>query len=207
MKTAQTNEQALEQAIEKALTGICREEIIEEKGVLEEPSRIYSGGNGYYIGIPGTFNTQFAIDTARLWNFLENTQPKELEKLKRAGDWKLKVLNRYDRMVKKHGILRLLRKGLDVEDAHLTLFYQLPMASSSEAVKDNFEKNEFSVTRQLHYNSDNLHEEIDMVVFINGIPIATLELKNPWTGQTARVNGIRQYNLNYSYSLPFGVSR
>ena len=193
MKTAQTNEQALEQAIEKALTGICREEIIEERGALEEPLRIYSGGNGYYIGIPGTFNTQFAIDTVRFWNFLENTQPKELEKLKRAGDYKLKVLNRYDRMVKKHGILRLLRKGLDVEDAHLTLFYQLPMASSSEAVKDNFEKNEFSVTRQLHYNSDNLHEEIDMVVFINGIPIATLELKNTWTGQTARVNGIRQY--------------
>ncbi|MGB0931985.1 MAG: type I restriction endonuclease subunit R, partial [Chitinophagales bacterium] len=81
-------------------------------------------------------------------------------------------------------------------DAHFTLLYQLPMASSSQAVKDNFEKNEFSVTRQVRYNVDNPREEIDMVVFVNGLAIVTLELKNPWTGQTAKVHGIKQYKTD-----------
>lgn len=202
MNTSQTNEQALEQAIELALTGTCREEIIEKQHVLAEPEQIYRAGNGFYIGIPEAFDLKFALDMTRFWHFLENTQSNELEKLKRASDWKLKVLNRYDRMVKKYGILRLLRRGLQVEDAFLTLLYQPPMASSSQVVKDNFEKNEFSVTRQVRYNSDNLREEIDMVIFINGIPIATLELKNAWTGQTARVHGIRQYQKDRDNRQP-----
>ena len=67
------------------------------------------------------------------------------------------------------------------------------MASSSQTVKDNFDKNEFSVTRQIRYNLENTREEIDMVVFVNGLAIASLELKNPWTGQNAKVHGIKQY--------------
>ena len=96
-------------------------------------------------------------------------------------------------MVKKYGILHLLKKGLDVDDAHFTLFYVLPLASSSKAVKDNFEQNRFSVTRQLRYSVDNPREEIDMVLFVNGLPLVTMELKNQWTGQNARVHGQQQY--------------
>ncbi len=119
---------------------------------------------GYYIGDANAFNAKYALDVIRFWHFLKETQQEELDKLQRSADWKLKILARYDRMVKKYGILRLLRKGLEVEDAHFTLLYQLPMASSSQVVKDNFKKNEFSVTRQVHYNPDNPREEIDMVV-------------------------------------------
>src|SRR5690606_2440629 len=99
-------------------------------------------------------------------------------------------------------ILRLLHKGLEVEDAHFTLLYQLPMASSSQSVKDTFDKNEFSVMRQVCYNLDNKREEIDMVVFVNGVAIATLELKNHWTGQNARVNGIKQYKYDRDIRQP-----
>ncbi len=201
MNTSKTNEQALEAAIEKALTGTCLEEIlalskVEGKAAgnaIAEPQNLYRSGNGYFIGKADDFNAKYAIDEIRFWHFLENTQKEELEKIQRSADWKLKILERYDRMVKKYGLLRLLRKGLDVEDAHFTLLYQLPLASSSKAVQENFEKNEFSVTRQVRYNLDNRREEIDMVIFINGLPIATLELKNPWTGQTAKVHGIKQY--------------
>ncbi len=194
--TSQTNEQALESAIEKVLTGTCREELKAGNESVAEEQELYRSGNGYYMGKPNDFNPKYAIDENRFWHFLENTQKEELEKLQRSSDWKLKILERYDRMVKKYGILKLLRKGLDVEDAHFTLLYQLPMASSSQAVKESFEKNEFSVTRQVKYNPDNLREEIDMVIFINGIAISTLELKNPWTGQTAKVHGIKQYKYD-----------
>ena len=202
MSKSKTNEIALETAMEKVLTGTCLEELRENIRLATEPVELYRAGNGFYIGNPSDFNAQYAIDEIRFWHFLESTQKDELEKLKRSPDWKLKILVRLDRMIKKYGILRVLRKGLDVDDAHFTLLFQLPMASSSQAVKDNFEKNEFSVTRQVQYNTENLREEIDMVVFINGLPIATLELKNTWTGQTAKVHGIRQYMYDRDFRQP-----
>ena len=199
---SQTNEQALEAAIENALTGNCLEDLRSEEHIAAEPREIYRGGNGFYIGNSNDFNAQYALDETRFWHFLESTQKEELDKLKRAADWKLKILERFDRMVKKYGVLRLLRKGLEVEDAQFTLLFQVPMASSSQAVKDNFEKNEFSVTRQVRYNTQNQREEIDMVVFVNGLPIATLELKNAWTGQTAKVHGIKQYKYDRDIRQP-----
>src|SRR5690554_5775199 len=200
---SQTNEQALEAAIEKSLTGTCREELSNETlSVVAEPVEAYRDDSGFYIGDANDFNPQYAIDEKRFWHFLETTQKEALEKIKRTSDWKMKILVRLDRMIKKYGILRLLRKGLDVEDAHFTLLYQLPMASSSQTVKENFEKNEFSVTRQVRYNTENLREEIDMVIFLNGLPIATLELKNAWTGQNAKVHGIRQYKYDRDHRQP-----
>ncbi|WP_114751347.1 type I restriction endonuclease subunit R [Pleomorphovibrio marinus] len=205
---SQTNEAALESSIEKALTGTCLEDVLEadnsiqKEQAVSEPTELYRGGNGFYIGNTNDFNAEYALDETRFWHFLEATQKEELEKLQRSSDWKLKILQRYDRMVKKYGILRVLRKGLEVEDAHFTLLYQLPMASSSQTVKDNFAKNEFSVTRQVHYNLENSHEEIDMVVFVNGLAIATLELKNQWTGQNARFHGIKQYKYDRDIRQP-----
>lgn len=199
---SKTNEAALEAAIEKTLTGSCLEELSGDVNNVAEPQEIYRGGNGFYMGNAHDFNAQYALDERRFWHFLEGTQQEELDKLKRSADWKLRIVERLDRMIKKYGVLRVLRKGLEVEDAHLTLLFQVPVASSSKAVKDNFEKNEFSVTRQLRYNLENQREEIDMVVFVNGLPIATLELKNAWTGQTARVQGIKQYKYDRDAKQP-----
>jgi type I restriction enzyme R subunit len=202
MSLSKTNEAALEAAIEKSLTGTTMEDYKLQNHTAEAPEFLYRGANGFYMGHPNDFNAQYALDESRFWHFLETTQKEELAKLKRSPDWKLKILERLDRMIKKYGVLRLLRKGLEVEDAHFTLLYQLPMASSSQSVKDNFEKNEFSVTRQVRYNTENTREEIDMVVFVNGLPIATLELKNAWTGQTAKVQGIKQYKYDRDIKQP-----
>jgi len=202
---SQTNEQALESAIERTLTGTCIEDLKKEGvsvNAVNENAEVYRTGKGYYIGQPSNFNAQFAIDEQFFWDFLESTQKEELEKLQKQSDWKLKILNRYDRLVKKYGILYLLKKGLQVDDAHFTLFYQNPLASSSQQVKDNFAQNRFSETRQLRYSVDNPREEIDMVLFINGLPIVTMELKNAWTGQNARVHGQHQYKTQRDTKQP-----
>lgn len=201
MAPSKTNEAALEATIEKKLTGSCLEEIKQE-GNLQEPKELYRSGNGYYIGHASDFNTKYAIDEVRFWHFLETTQKEELAKLQKQNDWKLKILDRLDRMIKKYGILRLLRKGLEVDDAHFTLFYVLPLASSSQTVKDNFDSNEFSVTRQVRYSLTNPREEIDMVLFINGLPFSTMELKNHWTGQNAKVHGQNQYKFKRDITQP-----
>ncbi len=202
---SQTNEQALEAAIERTLTGTCIEAIKKDGAsvnAVNENVEIYRTGKGYYIGQPANFNARFAIDEQFFWSFLENTQKEELEKLQKQSDWKLKILNRYDRLVKKYGILYLLKKGLQVDDANFTLFYESPLASSSQQVKDNFAQNRFSETRQLRYSIDNPREEIDMVLFINGLPIVTMELKNHWTGQNARVHGQHQYKTQRDTKQP-----
>lgn len=196
---SQTNELALETAIEKALCGISTEDI--KSGTVAEQNLPY-GSNGYRIGNPANFNAKYALDEVRFWDFLETTQKEELEKLKRQSDWKIKVLDRFDKLVKKYGILRLLRKGLAVDDAHFTLFYVAPLQNSSQSIKDNFENNQFSVTRQLKYSVANPLEEIDMVIFINGIPISTIELKNHWTGQNAKVHGVNQYKYKRDIAQP-----
>jgi len=200
---SKTNEQALEAAIEKALTGTTREELATVvPDTVAEGLIPYRAGNGFYLGNPADFNAKYAIDETRFWNFLETTQKEELAKLQRSSDWKLKILERFDRMAKKHGVLHLLRKGLEVDDAVFTLFYQLPLASSSKTVLDKFNSNQFSETRQVQYNLDRTGEEIDMALFCNGIPLATLELKNAWTGQTAAVHGIRQYKCDRDIKQP-----
>ncbi len=204
------NEQALEELIEKHLTGISLEEL-KQNGTngneLNDELAIYQNASRYFMGFPSNFDKRYALDTARFWSFLETTQAKELDKLKIYNDWQLKILDRFDKLVKKHGVLHLLKKGLAVDNAHFNLFYEAPSASSAQTIKDNFLKNQFSVTRQLRYSVVNPGEEIDMVVFVNGIPLITIELKNAWTGQTAAVQGIHQYKYsrdNTQALLEFG---
>lgn len=200
---SQTNEQALEAAIEKALTGTCQEELkAQGVNILNDEAEQYGSKSGYYIGNSQNFNKTYAIDEYFFWKFLETTQKEELEKVQKQSDWKLKILQRYNRIIKKYGVLHLLRKGLEVDDAHFILFYQSPLASSAQKVKDNFNSNLFSETRQLTYSEDNPLEEIDMGLFINGIPFATMELKNHWTGQNAKVHGQNQYKYKRDSKQP-----
>ena len=197
---SQTNEQALEAAIERQLTGTCLEELkalATDSQEVEETILPFGAHHGYELGYSQHFNPRFAIDEKKFWSFLEKTQEKELEKLQRKShgtdEWQRKILERLDRMIKKKGLLHLLKKGLGVDDAHLTLMYPSPLASSADKIKQNFKDNIFSSTRQVHYSLDNPNESIDLVLFINGLAFATLELKNPWTGQTARFQGQKQY--------------
>ncbi len=203
--TSKYNEQALESLIEKALTGSSLEDLREQGTTIADANDKYGqylSGKGYYLGDALDFDKSYALDTHRFWDFLQVTQAKELAKLQIYGDWKLKILERYDRMVKKYGVLRVLKKGLDVDNAHFTLFYEAPSASSSQAVRDNFEHNQFAVTRQVRYSSLNPGEEIDMLITVNGIPLCTIELKNTWTGQTAAVQGIHQYKHTRDSNQP-----
>ncbi|MBE9223592.1 type I restriction endonuclease subunit R [Cyanobacterium stanieri LEGE 03274] len=138
----------------------------------------------YHLGENKDFNPQIALDTAKLWQFLETTQPEELEKLKYNPDWQKLILDRIDRKIKKNSILHLLKKGLDIDSAHLTLFYSQPYNDLNPQIQANFNQNIFSVTRQIHFSTTDTALSIDLVIFINGLPIITIELKNQWTNQT-----------------------
>lgn len=200
---SQTNEQALETSIQRALTGVSIEST-KPDGVAETPADYVIANNGFKLGLPTDFNAQYAVDEKFFWQFINNTQEDELDKIKRnsPNDWQRKLLERFDRLIKKRGLLHLLKKGLSIDDAYFNLMYPAPLASSSEKVKQNFEDNIFSCTRQVRYSLANPLQEIDMVLFINGVPLITLELKNAWTGQTARYHGQKQYREDRDTNQP-----
>lgn len=202
---SKTNEQALEAAIEQALTGITTEDARGAGSIGDAAvKQVALSGGGFLSGLAADFDAQYAIDQTLFWRFLERTQKPELTKLQKhnPADWQRKLLERYDRLMKKHGILHLLKKGLPVDDAHFHLMYPAPLASSSQKVKQNFAANIFSCTRQVRYSLANPLQEIDMVLFLNGIPLVTLELKNAWTGQTARYHGQKQYREDRDVGQP-----
>ncbi|MEZ5690509.1 MAG: DEAD/DEAH box helicase family protein [Rickettsiales bacterium] len=161
IQTSQTNEAALEAHIEKALLA-----------------------DGYVSSAPADFNTEFAVDEAKFWAFLEATQPEELEKLRGRHDWQRLVLERLNRKIKKDGMLAVLKKGLAIDDAHLKLSYGGVYNDLNPDVIRAFASNIFSIARQVHYSATDTFKSVDMVLYLNGLPIATFELKNPWTGQT-----------------------
>ncbi|ACY32274.1 type I restriction endonuclease subunit R [Comamonas thiooxydans] len=169
---SQTNEAALETHIENALAK-----------------------DGYCIGNPADFDREFAIDGKLFWQFLEATQPKELAKLKDRPNWQRLLLERLNKKIKKDSVLAVLKKGLDIDDAHFDLLYRLPYNDLNPEVVANFQANIFSVTRQVHYSESDTFKSVDMVLFVNGLAIATLELKNPWTGQNVH-NAIKQYRTD-----------
>jgi type I restriction enzyme R subunit len=138
---------------------------------------------GYAEGSNKDFDADLAIDTKQFWAFLEATQPDELDKLRPYADWQARVLNRLNNKIKKDGILTVLKKGLSVESAHLKLLYRLPYNTLNLEVERLFDANIFSVTRQVHFSNATPMDSVDMVLFINGLPIVTMELKQPWKGQ------------------------
>lgn len=180
-----TKEIALEQAIERHLTGTTSEELAAGA----------TATGPYRIGRPADFDAARALDTAMFWSFLEATQAEALDKLRSRSpsDWQAKILGQLDKMVKRRGLLHVLKRGLPVDDVHLALMYPCPLASSAQKVHDNFAANIWSVTRQVRHNLANPAESVDMVLFLNGLPLVTLELKNAWTHQTARYHGQKQY--------------
>ena len=169
---SQTNEAALETHIENTLAK-----------------------DGYLMGNPADFDREFAIDVKLFWQFLEATQPKELAKLKDRPNWQRLVLERLAKKIKKDSVLAVLKKGLAIDDAHFDLLYRLPYNDLNPEVLANFEANRFSVTRQVHYSETDSFKSVDMVLFVNGMAIATLELKNPWTGQNV-YHAIKQYRYD-----------
>ena len=169
---SQTNEAALETHIENALAK-----------------------DGYRIGNPADFDREFAIDGKLFWQFLEATQPKELAKLKDRPNWQRLLLERLNKKIKKDSVLAVLKKGLDIDDAHFDLLYRLPYNDLNPEVVANFAANVFSVTRQVHYSESDTFKSVDVVLFVNGLAIVTLELKNPWTGQNVH-NAIKQYRTD-----------
>lgn len=149
--------------------------------------------NGYEEGTNADYNKEYAVDETRLFHFLKDTQPKEMDKLGvfKSDVKKRQFLNRLSGEIAKRGIIDVLRNGVKVYPADLIMFYLTPTENNQQA-RIMYEKNIFSVTRQLRYSQDAGKLALDVCLFINGLPIITMELKNQLTKQNTE-NAVRQY--------------
>lgn len=188
MDTSKINEQAFEALIEKALIGTTRE----ERGADANVDSQSPANDQYYWGQPKDMDKTLALDLRRLWSFLKTTQQNTLDSY-RGRDLQTSLPKQLSKAIETQGVIDVIRKGLDVDNIHLTLFYPKPTAADSEESHRLYGLNQFSITRQQTFSTMRPGLELDMVLFLNGIPLFTFELKNPWTHQTARVNGQNQY--------------
>ena len=149
--------------------------------------------NGYIKRVSQNYDKDLCFDKELLISFLESTQSKELDELKkRLGEgYKIEILKHIASKISKEGIVKALQKGIELRGIKLSLAYRKPSNALNSTSIENYNKNTLSIIRQLYYSKEN-QNSIDMVIFLNGIPLVSIELKNQLTGQNV-YDAIVQY--------------
>jgi len=180
--TTDTTERGFERLICTSLTGHPCDP--PRAGQVLDPQTAY-GGTGWICGSPHDYNREYCMDLAQLRDFLKETQPETAGSLAldEDGPARRKFLARLQGEISKRGVIDVLRHGIRHGAHDLDIFYGTPSAGNEKA-KELFGANRFSVTRQLRYSRDETQLALDMGLFINGLPVATFELKNSLTKQT-----------------------
>ena len=189
--TTDTSERGLERLICIGLTGSpC--EPSRAGGQVRTSTSTY-GGSGWIGGDPDNYDREFAIDLTQLSTFLKDTQPEVAEALCLSQECptRRKFLDRLRGEIAKNGVIGVIRNGVKHGPCDVTLFYHSPSPDNPTAAAL-YAKNRFSVTRQLRYSRDETQLALDLCLFINGLPIATFELKNSLTKQTV-ADAVEQY--------------
>src|SRR6056300_900508 len=141
------------------------------------------------------YNKELCVIENDFIQFVKESQQEVYETLhKKYGEnTNRNLVSRLNKEVENKGLIHVLRKGFnDVHGGNIkTVFFQPSSTLNENYRNDKYLKNQFKVVRQLYYSPNN-NNSIDIVIFINGIPILTIELKNQLTGQTI-FNSNNQY--------------
>ena len=151
---------------------------------------------GYKKGDPKAFDRAVALDIATLISFVKATQPKSWEKYETiyGTSCEKAFVERFCKEIRSLGLLSVLRHGFKDRGITFRVVYWKPETSINQTAQAQYERNVLHCTRQLHYSVSN-ENSIDIVLFLNGIPVVSMELKNQFTGQDTD-NAIRQYKFD-----------
>ena len=143
------------------------------------------------------FDSVAGLDTADLFEFIRATQAERWDKLVDSGYGgdpvvaRAKFVQRLASQLDKRGTVDVLRRGVVDHNVRIELASFRPASGLTPELVERYEANVLSVTRQLRYEPGS-NKTIDLGLFVNGIPVATAELKNPLTGQSVE-HAILQY--------------
>ena len=149
--------------------------------------------SGWIAGSPGDYDRAYAVDLEQLRSFLKATQESLVEAFDLENDspTRRKFLARLQGEISRRGTIDVIRHGIKHGPHHVDLFYGTPTPGNLKA-EQRYAANRFSVTRQLRYSLDETQLALDLGLFINGLPVATFELKNSLTKQTVE-DAVYQY--------------
>ena len=152
---------------------------------FEEVIEAHLLGNGYSAIANSDFDREHAIFPSAVLAFIRETQPTVWAKLEiLLGDRTGKqVLSDLCKWMDAHGVLATLRHGFKCYGRSLHAAYFKPAHALNPELEAHYAGNRLGLTRQLHF-SPRSEQSLDVTLSLNGIPVATLELKNPLTGQT-----------------------
>ena len=148
---------------------------------------------GYRRRRPDDYDRTLCLLPRDVVDFILATQPKEWQKLAQhhGAAVREQFLKRLASEVARRGVLDVLRQGIKDSGCKFQLAYFRPASGLNEETRRLHAANLFAVVRQLRYSTT--HEKsLDLVLFLNGLPIFTAELKNPLNGQDVE-DAIRQY--------------
>jgi type I restriction enzyme R subunit len=178
--SGQTKERAFEMHVEEVLLRKC----------------------GWQPGEKSEWDVDRALFPARVYAFLQETQPKLWEEMRALHGMGLETLL-IDTLVKELGLkgtLHVLRHGFKFYGKTFRLAYFKPAHSLNDEVLALYAKNQVTVTRQVLCHPGK-HDTVDLVLAVNGLPVATCEIKNPGTGQTWR-HAVGQYQTDRDPRAP-----
>jgi type I restriction enzyme R subunit len=191
------SERSFEETIEATLIGADLGTYLGDKVMVRETAPPYGDmvPGGYQKRQPEDYDRKLCLIARDVFDFIYATQPKEWVKLKQhhGVDVKERFLKRLYSEIGQRGVLDVLRNGIKDSGCKFCLAYFHPSSGLNEALQRLYEANLFSVIRQLQYSEKN-DKSLDLVLFLNGIPIFTSELKNPFTGQNVE-DAIQQYRF------------
>lgn len=162
-----------------------------ERSIVRDMSQ-----RGWLVGNSQDYDRTFCVDVAHLKAFVLATQPKLADAFDLANEspTRRQFLARLEKEIATRGVIDVLRRGIKHGAHELFLFYATPSPDNPSAVEQH-SLNRFSVTQQLRYSRDETRRALDLGLFINGLPIATFELKNSLTKQTV-ADAIEQYKVD-----------
>ena len=169
---------------------------VKEKRFEQDIEEYLLTEGGYEKGDPRKFDRKLALDTETFLKFLKTSQPKQWERYEKiyGTDSEKQVVERFCREVKMVGLLQVLRQGFTDRGVKFRAVYWKPETSINTTTQEQFAANILHCTRQLHYSLSN-ENSIDIVLFVNGIPVVSMELKCQFTGQST-TNAIEQYKFD-----------
>ena len=150
--------------------------------------------NGYIKRESKDYDKSLCMDKELFERFLQSTQAKALQELEKRNIKEQELLKRVASQIQNKGILKALQSHIEIMGVKLFLAYPKPNSSANPQAIENYKKNIFSITRQLYYSEKN-NNSLDMAIFLNGLPLITMELKNPFTYQNAH-NATKQYKTD-----------
>lgn len=161
-----------------------------------EEAIVYSLVNdgGYVEGDPNGFDSETAMFKDDLFTFLKATQPENWNKSLEVhgNDAEEKVLFRLTQELQNREVLDVLRNGFTDYGVKYKLAFFKPESKLNPEHAKLYKKNILKVTRQVHYSTQNPDLSLDLVLSLNGLPLASVEIKNQFTGQDVS-NAERQY--------------